>query len=213
MIIWQQSTRYLHFSIETKSLILIFLQTFFNSEIKDTSFHKMRRSQSIALKPRLTLEIPKKFRKANTSSIDIKVSPLIALESEYKPKVTPFIRVVKQRSALIKTDRKEPPKGIERVLLERYHPSYRSIGPGDGTRKGPVPIADMEIANVIVSLEERRKKFMDRYQKLFASNKDSKELREEAKIRSSLAEMRVPRSKGLNSNFYQSIQMMFEQID
>lgn len=173
----------------------------------------MRRSQSISLKPRPTIEIPKKLRKANTSSIDIKISPLIALENEQKPKVTPFVRVIRQRSTLIKTERKEQPKGIDRVLLEKYHPSYRSSGPGDGVKKGMVPIKDLEIASVIVNLEERRKKFMDRYQKLFASNIDSKGLTEEAKVRNNLAEMRVPRSKGLNSNFYQSIRRMFDQMD
>lgn len=183
----------------------------------------MKRSQSIILdpKPAADYHSVSRERERNASVVYVRVSSLGSMEpaaSEYRsvPSSISSIRIVRQKMPsipAIKTERREQLKGIDKSLYEKYHPCYKPSQSRNRIQFKADSPEDQEITNVVVRMEAKRKRFLDRYQKLFSVNKDVGNLEGLETIRNSMANLRVKRTEGVNSNFYRSVRNMLQQIE
>jgi hypothetical protein len=184
----------------------------------------MKRSQSIILDPRPAADYRSapRERERNASVVYVRVSSLGSMEpaaaSEYRsvPSSISSIRIVRQKMPsipAIKTERREQLKAIDKSLYEKYHPCYKPSQSRNRIQFKADSPEDQEISNVVVRMEAKRKRFLDRYQKLFSVNKDVANLEGLESIRNNMANLRVKRTEGVNSNFYRSVRNMLQQIE
>lgn len=181
----------------------------------------LKRSQSLNNKSKSFEKEPKLLRKNVSSTMEIRMSPLPPPDGKYiyipkkeGVKVTAYVKILKQGHQPV-VDPRRNLEGIDKILHERHFPKYQNHTL-EYKRNHQMMIVEnktFETASVIAKLEERRKKFFDRYQKLFAPAVLPTENDEDVKnVRGNLAELRVPKYKGCSSQFYNKIRTMLDKV-
>jgi len=181
----------------------------------------MRRSKSIIIKPRPVEEEPKVLKKNVSATAELRMSPVPAPEDKYlhipkdfnisQPSIVKILKA-KYHPQLEKVSTLDP---LEKVELERLNPEYQNKTQSYKSKYkiySQNPMQDIGIVSIVKKIEERKEKFLSRYQKLFGSRAEN--YSEGAKcLKMDLANMRVPRGKGYKSQFYESVRAMLEKVD
>lgn len=182
----------------------------------------LKKSNSFSSKIKIAEKEPKLLRKNVSSTTELRMSPLPPPDEKYiyipksdDPKARAYVKVFKQRHQPV-IDPRRNLQGIDKILHERHFPQYQNHTL-EYKRNHQMMIGEdktFETATVIAKLDERRKRFFDRYQKLFAPQPMQQGENEEdlKNVRDNLAELRVPKHKGVSSQFYRRIRTMLDKV-